>query len=152
MFAGNLGGGGLNIFFQGRNSHQVKIWELQISCFEEFSVGENVLGLVPASLPHTLGYACTFYAPTSPPLIFGAGEHPYVPSSRVLVQGNIRQNHPFGNPPFANPGYIVCLSVCLAFSPLFHLPLNVAVALTMFILFFSLSAPSLFLSVLSSSH
>ena len=29
--------------------------------------GENVLGLVPASLPHTLGYACTFYAPTSPP-------------------------------------------------------------------------------------
>ena len=27
----------------------------------------TVLGLVPASLPHTLGYACTFYAPTSPP-------------------------------------------------------------------------------------
>ena len=45
----------------------LKIWELQISCFEEFWGGENVLGLVPASLPHTLGYACTFYAPTSPP-------------------------------------------------------------------------------------
>ena len=44
-----------------------KNWELQISCFEEFWGGENVLGLVPASLPHTLGYACTFYAPTSPP-------------------------------------------------------------------------------------
>ena len=41
--------------------------ELQISCFEEFLDGGNVLGLVPASLPHTLGYACTFYAPTSPP-------------------------------------------------------------------------------------
>ena len=47
----------------------LKIWELQISCFEEFSGGENVLGLVPASLPHTLGYACTFYAPTSPPCL-----------------------------------------------------------------------------------
>ena len=45
----------------------LKIWELQISCFEEFLGGENVLGLVPGSLPHTLGYACTFYAPTSPP-------------------------------------------------------------------------------------
>ena len=45
----------------------LKNWELQISCFEEFLGGENVLGLVPASLPHTLGYACTFYAPTSPP-------------------------------------------------------------------------------------
>ena len=45
----------------------LEIWELQISCFEEFLGGENVLGLVPVSLPHTLGYACTFYAPTSPP-------------------------------------------------------------------------------------
>ena len=45
----------------------LKNWELQISCFEEFWGGENVLGLVPASLPHTLGYACTFYDPTSPP-------------------------------------------------------------------------------------
>ena len=45
----------------------LKIWELQIPCFEEFLGGENVLGLVPASLLHTLGYACTFYAPTSPP-------------------------------------------------------------------------------------
>ena len=44
----------------------LKFWELQISCFEEFLGGEDVLGLVPASLPHTLGYACTFYAPTSP--------------------------------------------------------------------------------------
>ena len=43
----------------------LKIWELQIPCFEEFLGGENVLGLVPASLPHTLGYACTSYAPTS---------------------------------------------------------------------------------------
>ena len=25
------------------------------------------MGLVPASLPHALGYACTLYAPTSPP-------------------------------------------------------------------------------------
>ena len=45
----------------------LKNWELQIPCFKEFSWGENTLGLVPASLPHTLGYACTFYAPTSPP-------------------------------------------------------------------------------------
>ena len=35
--------------------------------FEESLAGENVLGLVPASLPHTLAYACAFYAPTSPP-------------------------------------------------------------------------------------
>ena len=42
-------------------------WELQIPCFEEFFWGGNTLGLVPASLLHTLGYACTFYAPTSPP-------------------------------------------------------------------------------------
>ena len=45
----------------------LKNWELQISCLEEFLDGENVLGLVPASLPHALGYACTFCAPTSPP-------------------------------------------------------------------------------------
>ena len=45
----------------------LKNWELQIPCFEEFLGGENVLGLVPASLPHALGYACTFYPPTSPP-------------------------------------------------------------------------------------
>ena len=29
------------------------------------------MGLVPASLPHTLGYACTLYAPTSPLPIHG---------------------------------------------------------------------------------
>ena len=51
----------------------LKIWELQISCFEEFLGGENVLGLVPASLPRTLGYAWTFYAPTSPPPIKRGG-------------------------------------------------------------------------------
>ena len=45
----------------------LKIWELQIPCFEEFFWGGNTLGLVPASLPHTLGYACTFYTPTFPP-------------------------------------------------------------------------------------
>ena len=45
----------------------LKNWELRIPCFEEFFWGGNTLGLVPASLPHTLGYACTFYAPTSPP-------------------------------------------------------------------------------------
>ena len=47
----------------------LKNWELQIPCFEEFLWGGNTLGLVPASLPHALGYACTFYAPTSPPPI-----------------------------------------------------------------------------------
>ena len=47
----------------------LKNWELQIPCFEEFCWRENTLGLVPACLPHTLGYACTFYAPTSPPPI-----------------------------------------------------------------------------------
>ena len=48
------------------------------SCFEEFLGGENVLGLVPPSLPRTLGYACTFYAPTSPPPFqnFGPGGVP----------------------------------------------------------------------------
>ena len=32
-------------------------WELQIPCFEEFLWVGNTLGLVPASFPHTLGYA-----------------------------------------------------------------------------------------------
>ena len=46
----------------------LKKWELQIPCFEDFFFwGGNTLGLVPASLPHALGRACTFYAPTSPP-------------------------------------------------------------------------------------
>ena len=45
----------------------LKNWELQIPCFKEFFWGRNTLKLVPASLPHALGYACTFYAPTSPP-------------------------------------------------------------------------------------
>ena len=46
----------------------LKIWELQIPCFKEFSCGGNTLGLVPSCRPHSLGYACTLYAPTSPPL------------------------------------------------------------------------------------
>ena len=33
----------------------LKNWELQIPCFEEFFWGGNTLGLVPSSLPHTLG-------------------------------------------------------------------------------------------------
>ena len=45
----------------------LKNWEIQISCFDEFFWGGNTLGLVPASLPHALGYACAFYGPTSPP-------------------------------------------------------------------------------------
>ena len=36
-------------------------------CSEEVFWGGNTLGLVLATLPYGLGYACTFYAPTSPP-------------------------------------------------------------------------------------
>ena len=43
-------------------------WELQISCFKEFGGEGATLGLIPACRPHTLEYACTLYAPTSPPL------------------------------------------------------------------------------------
>ena len=43
----------------------LKIWELQIPCFEEFFWGGNTLGRIPASLPHTLGSACTFYGECS---------------------------------------------------------------------------------------
>ena len=39
---------------------------LQIPIFEEFFWGGNTLGLVPSSHSHSLGYACTLYAPTSP--------------------------------------------------------------------------------------
>ena len=42
---------------------------LSYPLFEEvffFVWGGNTLGLVPASLPYTLGYACTLYTPTSP--------------------------------------------------------------------------------------
>ena len=45
----------------------LKNWELQIPSFEEFFWRGKTLGLVPASLPHALGYACTFYALISPP-------------------------------------------------------------------------------------
>ena len=34
--------------------------------FEEFFWEKKSLGLVPASVPHTLGYTCTLYTPTSP--------------------------------------------------------------------------------------
>ena len=44
----------------------LKIWELEIPYFKEFLWEGNTLGLFPASLPHTLGYAYTLYAPTSP--------------------------------------------------------------------------------------
>ena len=38
--------------------------------FKEFFFwGGNTLGLVPSSRPHSLGYACTLYAPTSPLVI-----------------------------------------------------------------------------------
>ena len=43
----------------------------EIPCFEEFFFffwGGNTLGRVPAGLPHSLGYACTLYTPSSPPL------------------------------------------------------------------------------------
>ena len=59
----------------------LKVWELQIFCFEEFLGGEAALGLVPASLPHTLVYACTFYAPTSPPP--NGASHPIGQTSQV---------------------------------------------------------------------
>ena len=32
--------------------------------------------------------------------VFVLGEHPSVPSFRLSFRGNIRQNHPFGKPPF----------------------------------------------------
>ena len=35
--------------------------------------------------------------------VFVLGEHPNVPSFRFLFRGNIRQNHPFGKPPFWQP-------------------------------------------------
>ena len=54
----------------------LKNWEFQIPCFEEFFWGGNTLGLAPASLPYTLGYACTFYAPTSPPPKNGQNREP----------------------------------------------------------------------------
>ena len=41
-------------------------WGLQIHSFKEVFWGRNTLGLVPCGHPHSLGYACTLYAPTSP--------------------------------------------------------------------------------------
>ena len=43
----------------------LKNWELQISCFEEFLGGENVLGLVPASPSH-FGIRLYFWRPHFP--------------------------------------------------------------------------------------
>ena len=75
-------------------------WELQISCFEELLGGENVLGLVPASLPHTLGYACTFTPPLPlPQLYFSANKvYPY-----PLGAGSARPNPQMGAPDPENP-------------------------------------------------
>ena len=39
--------------------------------------------------------------------VCGTREHPNVPSFRFLVPGNIGQNHPFGNHPFANPRFLL---------------------------------------------
>ena len=56
----------------------LKIGSSKSLVLKSFLGGENVLGLVPASLPHTLGYACTFYAPTSPaPIRFLGGRFGY---------------------------------------------------------------------------
>ena len=35
-------------------------------CFKEFFRGGTAEGLIPSRHPHSLGYACTLYAPTSP--------------------------------------------------------------------------------------
>ena len=76
-----------------------KNWELQILGFEEFLWERNTLGLVPARHPHTLGYACTFYARTSPPPVsgptisseYGFGEYGFSvpPPSRVRSAWNV---------------------------------------------------------------
>ena len=42
--------------------------------------------------------------------VFVPGEHPNVPSFRFLSRGNIRQNPPFGKPPFCQPSKIASLS------------------------------------------
>ena len=47
---------------------------------------------VPKEHPNVLSFWC-----------FVAGEHPNVPSFRFLFRGNIRQNRPFGKPPFCVP-------------------------------------------------
>ena len=39
--------------------------------------------------------------------VFIPGEHPNVPSFRLVFRGNIRQNHPFGKPPFCQPPKIL---------------------------------------------
>ena len=50
-----------------------------------FFWGGNTLGRIPASLPHTLGFACTFYAPTSPP----PNEGVWVGANRYLEQVDV---------------------------------------------------------------
>ena len=57
----------------------LKNWELQIPYFEGFFWEGNPLGFVPASLPHTLGYACTLYTPTSPLLTYRSFFRPFGP-------------------------------------------------------------------------
>ena len=56
--------------------------------------GLQTLGNVPSSRFLLQGRT---NLPSSWNLVFGAGEHPNVPSFLFLVQGNIRQNHRFGN-------------------------------------------------------
>ena len=49
--------------------------------------------------------------------VFVPGEHPNVPSFQFSFRGNIRQNHPFGKPPFWKTTLLstpdsCCLKIC----------------------------------------
>ena len=67
----------------------LKIWELEIPYLKEFLWGGNTLGLVPASLPHTLGYACT----CTPPLPLSQEHLGLLQAQPVPPTRNPQRNH-----------------------------------------------------------
>ena len=57
--------------------------------------GSGKCALVPVFVPGNMR--------TYPRSGFRSGEHDIVPSLRFSFRGSIRQNHPFGKPPFCQP-------------------------------------------------
>ena len=105
-----------------------------------FFWGGNTLGLVPSCRPHSLGYACTFYAPTSPPLkksfcyIFRArpksifrrffSDFGPEPRNRLSPRHAYSQHFPLHNhrvlQEAAQRGGAILLHVCGSPGPFFH--------------------------------
>ena len=69
--------------------------------------------VVLANVPPFLFFVPGEHANVPSFLFFVSGEHPNVPSFRFSFRRNIRQNHPFGKPPFCQPVIVRGASTCV---------------------------------------